>query len=268
MGDTTLNFGDGDGFYSGGDQQGGFYNDPNQGGFSQEPLQPAPAQPSYGGGGGGGGSYGKQTITQPFGNDQFAGSMAAAPMNTGGGGFGGGGADPFGDDGEPPLLEELGINFSQIQAKTLSVLHPFSKTEESVMQETDLAGPLVFCLMFGATLLATGRVQFGYIYGVAMVGCIGLYSILNLMAPQGMTLGLTASVLGYCLLPMVALSAVGVVVSLKGTLGAVLSLCSAVWCSHSASKMFAAGLAMHDQRALVAYPCLLLYGVFAFITVF
>lgn len=61
----------------------------------------------------------------------------------------------------------------------------------------------------------TGRVQFGYIYGVAMVGCIGLYSILNLMAPQGMTLGLTASVLGYCLLPMVALSAVGVVVSLK-----------------------------------------------------
>jgi hypothetical protein len=83
------------------------------------------------------------------------------------------------------------------------------------MQEADLAGPLVFCLMFGATLLATGRVQFGYIYGVAMLGCVGLYTVLNLMSTEEMTLGLTASVLGYCLLPMVVLSAIGIVLTLK-----------------------------------------------------
>jgi protein YIPF5/7 len=99
--------------------------------------------------------------------------------------------------------------------QTMSVLHPFSATEQSIMQEADLAGPLVFCLMFGATLLATGRVQFGYIYGVAMLGCVGLYTVLNFMSLEEMTLGLTASVLGYCLLPMVALSAIGIVLSLK-----------------------------------------------------
>merc|ERR1719272_59157 len=169
---------------------------------------------------------------------------------------------------EPPLLEELGINFSQIKARTLNVLHPFSTTEQSIMQEADLAGPLVFCLMFGATLLATGRVQFGYIYGVAMVGCFGLYSVLNLMSLEDLTFGLTASVLGYCLLPMVALSAIGIVLSLKGVTGAALSLMSVMWCAHSASKMFAAAVNMHDQRALIAYPCFLLYGVFAIITVF
>jgi hypothetical protein len=32
--------------------------------------------------------------------------------------------------------------------------------------------------------------------------------------------------------------------------------------------MFAAALGMHDQRALIAYPCLLLYGVFAIIATF
>lgn len=122
--------------------------------------------------------------------------------------------------------------------------------------------------MFGATLLATGRVQFGYIYGVAMVGCFGLYSVLNLMSLEDLTFGLTASVLGYCLLPMVGLSAVGIVLSLNGALGAALSLLSVAWCAHSASKMFAAAVNMHDQRLLIAYPCFLLYGVFAIITVF
>ena len=58
---------------------------------------------------------------------------------------------------DTPAAAELGINFSQIQARTLNVLNPFSTTEQSIMQEADLAGPLVFCLMFGATLLATGR---------------------------------------------------------------------------------------------------------------
>ena len=56
-------------------------------------------------------------------------------------------------DDEPPLLEELGINFDHIYKKTLAVLNPFSKTEAGIINETDLAGPLVFCLALGATLL-------------------------------------------------------------------------------------------------------------------
>ena len=95
-----------------------------------------------------------------------------------------------------------------------------------------------------------------------------LYSVLNLMSLDDLTFGLTASVLGYCLLPMVALSAIGIVLSLKGIAGAALSLMAVMWCAHSASKMFAAAVNMHDQRALIAYPCFLLYGVFAIITVF
>lgn len=40
------------------------------------------------------------------------------------------------------------------------------------------------------------------------------------------------------------------------------------WCSFSASKIFISALAMDGQQLLVAYPCALLYGVFALISVF
>lgn len=48
---------------------------------------------------------------------------------------------------------ELGINFDHIWQKTLTVLHPLKAADGSIMNETDLAGPIIFCLAFGATLL-------------------------------------------------------------------------------------------------------------------
>ncbi|XP_064419213.1 protein YIPF5 isoform X3 [Latimeria chalumnae] len=56
-------------------------------------------------------------------------------------------------DDEPPLLEELGINFDHIWQKTLTVLNPMKPADGSIMNETDLTGPVVFCLALGATLL-------------------------------------------------------------------------------------------------------------------
>lgn len=37
--------------------------------------------------------------------------------------------------------------------QTLSVLNPLKKPDATIMQDTDLAGPLVFCLALGGTLL-------------------------------------------------------------------------------------------------------------------
>ncbi|KAL7045531.1 hypothetical protein ACKWTF_002250 [Chironomus riparius] len=54
---------------------------------------------------------------------------------------------------EPPLLEELGINPQHILMKTLSVLNPFRTPEKEIFDDTDLAGPLVFCMAFGGFLL-------------------------------------------------------------------------------------------------------------------
>lgn len=169
---------------------------------------------------------------------------------------------------EPPLMEELGINFDHILQKTWAVLNPLTETNATIMQDTDLAGPLVFCLAFGGFLLLSGKVHFGYIYGIGVVGCLAMYVLLNLMSLTGVSAGCVISVLGYCLLPMVGLSGVSILFSLKGLLGNILTVLTILWCSLSASKLFVTALAMDHQQPLVAYPCALVYGVFALLTVF
>jgi len=176
--------------------------------------------------------------------------------------------DPYAE--EPPLLEELGINFDHIRQKTLAVLNPFRKTDATILHDSDLAGPLVFCLAFGCFLLVSGKVHFGYIYGFGGLGCVSIYMLLNLMSSPNIPISIscTVSVLGYCLLPMVVLSGLSIVISLKAVIGTVSALLAIFWCALSASKLFVIALSLHNQQALVAYPCALLYGVFALLTVF
>ncbi|XP_054544216.1 protein YIPF7 [Talpa occidentalis] len=171
-------------------------------------------------------------------------------------------------DGEPPLLEELGINFDHIWQKTLTVLNPLKPADGSIMNETDLTGPILFCIALGATLLLAGKIHFGYVYGMSAIGCFGIHALLNLMSSSGVSYGCVASVLGYCLLPMVILSSCAIFFSLQGTFGPVSALVIIGWCSLSASKIFISALDMEGQQLLIAYPCALLYGLFALLTVF
>lgn len=171
-------------------------------------------------------------------------------------------------DNEPPLLEELGINFEHIFQKTKCVLNPFSKPHESITHDEDLAGPLVFCIAYGFSMLLVGKIQFGYIYGITALGCLSMYALLNLMSEQGVSAVLIGSTLGYCLLPMVILSFISSFLSLTGLLGLVLSMFFILWCSVSSSKLFVNALNMNNQQMLVLYPCFLLYGIFALLNAF
>ncbi|KAJ2990828.1 hypothetical protein HDV02_004126, partial [Globomyces sp. JEL0801] len=58
-----------------------------------------------------------------------------------------------GFDNEPPLLEELGINFSHILSKGITVLNPFSTVDRHIMDDTDLMGPIIFYFLLGGFLL-------------------------------------------------------------------------------------------------------------------
>jgi len=173
-----------------------------------------------------------------------------------------------GFEDEPPLLEELGINFDHIYQKTVAVMNPWKHTSSEVINEVDLTGPFVFCMALGAAMLMVGKVQFGYIYGIGAVGVIGMWFLLNLMAPKGAHVGVIASVLGYCILPIVILSVINILIDLKGIIGTVASIAAVLWCAVSASRLFSDGLEMKRQQILVAYPCGILYAVFALLTVF
>ncbi|XP_071391607.1 protein YIPF7-like isoform X1 [Centroberyx affinis] len=203
-------------------------------------------------------------VFDPSVGQQYTGQIYQPAMPSGT--LGNPGTDNYED--EPPLLEELGINFDHIWQKTLTVLDPFKPADGSIMNETDLTGPILFCIALGATLLMAGKAHFGYVYGISAIACNGMYMLLRLMSSLTVSYGCVASVLGYCLLPMVALSAFAVFFSLQGFLGTILAVSVICWCSLSASKIFTSTLAMEGQQLLVAYPCALLYGVFALLTVF
>uniref|UniRef100_A0A915HQ20 Protein YIPF n=1 Tax=Romanomermis culicivorax TaxID=13658 RepID=A0A915HQ20_ROMCU len=172
------------------------------------------------------------------------------------------------EDDDKPLLEELGINFDHIRQKTFAVLNPLLTADMSVLNDNDLAGPLVFCLLFGFSLLLHGKLHFGYIYGIGLLGCASMYVLLNLMSNNGISLTCAVSVLGYCLLPMSILSLIAAVFSFKGTTGLIIALAAVLWCSLSSSKLFVTALLMDKQRILVAYPCSLFYGVFALLAIY
>ncbi|CAF2508460.1 unnamed protein product [Rotaria sp. Silwood2] len=171
---------------------------------------------------------------------------------------------------EPPLLEELGINFDHILKKTKSVLNPFTTPDLSILDDVDLAGPLVFCFAFAFSLLLLGKINFGYVYGIVTLGTVGMYGLLNLMASSDKPCSglFVTSVLGYCLLPMVFLSFSSFLFKFNGFFNMIIAIIFIFWCSISASKLFTTSLAMIGQQLLVAYPCALFYGVFALLTMF
>ncbi|XP_071625633.1 protein YIPF5 [Temnothorax longispinosus] len=186
------------------------------------------------------------------------------------------GTNGFGDEeDEPPLLEELGIDPDRIIQKTLAVLNPFHRKGQIddanyLLQDSDLAGPVAFCLVLAAFLLLAGsKAHFGYVYGLAMISCMLMYILQSLMSSSGnITLSSVASVLGYCLLPVVVLAGLGVFTTLRGPIGLILAVLAVAWASLSASRLFSTMSGESDQKLLIAYPCMLLYGVFTLIIIF
>lgn len=139
---------------------------------------------------------------------------------------------------------------------------------EHILDDTDLAGPVCFCLLLGACLLLSGKVHFGYIYGFSMCGCLSLQGIISLMHPTGLDFWQACSVLGYCLLPVIFLAALGIVISMKGLFGLVLATAAIAWSTLAATRLIDAKLHLTEQYWLVAYPVMLLYSCFVLITIF
>ena len=117
----------------------------------------------------------------------------------------------------------------------------------------------------------SGKLYFNYIYGIGLLGCIAIYCLLNLMSGRkyfskivisilliiiitsrpsvaGVSLTCVVSVLGYCLLPIVALSGVSVLFSLSGFVGNILTGAAVAWCALSSSKLFVTALEMKQQQ--------------------
>lgn len=177
-------------------------------------------------------------------------------------------ADPYAN--EPPLMEELGINIDQIMQKTWAVITFKSLNDNrNILYEPDLAGPVAFLLAFGCLLLLSGKIQFGYIYGLGTIGCLVIHFVVHLICSRNISFMCTVSVLGYCLLPMVLLSGLSILIDLRTSLvGNLISVVAILWCTVGASNLLVTAIEMSHSRLVIAYPCALFYTVFALLTVF
>jgi len=160
------------------------------------------------------------------------------------------------------------------------------------MDDADLAGPFLFCALFGTFLLLSGKLWFGYVCGLAALGAVSLHFVFSMMSPplsqeeiqaaqnahsnhygsanlsSALTLGRSSSVLGYCLLPLVFASLLGVVLPLDSLIGYCLVSLAISWCTYSSSAMFCVVGRMSNMRGLVAYPLALFYVGFGIMAIF
>ena len=170
---------------------------------------------------------------------------------------------------EPPLLEELGINVEHIVTRIKSVVFFRQVKDEVNHNDWDLGGPLAIVSSMAFFLALAGKVHFGAIYGIGIVGCVGAWLLVNAISPKnGIDLYTTVSILGYGLLPTVLLAACGLLVNLQSSIGGGLATATVFWCTATASRFFEVGVDLDNQRWLVAYPIALIYVCFAILTVF
>ena len=170
------------------------------------------------------------------------------------------------------------------------------------MDDSDLYGALLFLILYGTFLALSGKFFYGYIYGIALFGSLALHLIFSLMTPplddqahphqvqsptgvsgsgggsmegisgghfsSTLTYSRSASVLGYCFLPLVLTALFGILFSMDTAFGYILTSMAVGWCTFSSSGMFVSVGRMRGMRGLVAYPLALFYIGFGIMGIF
>ncbi|XP_018717815.2 protein YIPF5 homolog [Eucalyptus grandis] len=199
-------------------------------------------------------------------------STAASTIYGGpiGGGGGGGPSGSANFDDEEPLLDELGIHPEQIWRKTRSILNPF-RVNPAVHTDSDLSGPIILYLSLCLFQLLAGKIQFGVILGWIVVSSMFLYVVFNMLAGRNGKLNLhtCTSVVGYCMLPLVILSAASLFLPQASVVRFGIAGAFVLWATRaSTALMVALAEGEEEHRGLVAYACFLIYTLFSLLVIF
>lgn len=146
-----------------------------------------------------------------------------------------------------------------------------AKPSEEVIEDPDLSGPVIIALCFGLLLLLSGKLQFGDIYALFVIGNILLFLLFNFMSQlEIIPLYSIMSTVGYSLIPMLLLGFLRIFTSMKGPAGIILCLTISCWSSLAASNFIEALMKQTnpDRKPLLIYPLFLFYVCFTMIVIF
>ncbi|WOG97714.1 hypothetical protein DCAR_0417055 [Daucus carota subsp. sativus] len=152
----------------------------------------------------------------------------------------------------------------------MSILNPF-RVKPDLHEDSDLSGPFLFLMAFGLFQLLAGKLHFGIILGWVTVSALFLYVVFNMLAGRNGNLDLyrCLSLIGYCMLPIVILSALSLFVPQGG--GVILGVTGVfvIWSTRVCTRLLVELASCGDEhRGLIAYACFLIYVLFSLLVVF
>jgi len=140
--------------------------------------------------------------------------------------------------------------------------------------DSDLSGPIVFVFGLGFSHMLAGKVLFGLIIGWTIITSLGMSWLVNMLVGPGGDIGMHAccSILGYCLVPQIFLALFCLLVG-KSIACSALALFSILWSTRVASRFVtvrlkAKHIPVEEQRSLLAYPWLLVFSMFALLSLY
>lgn len=202
------------------------------------------------------------SVTTSFPSPQFGNSVSSSNISIS--------SSAANFDEEPPLLEELGINTKQIWSKTTSLLNPFRVSKPDLHEDADLSGPVMLVMAFGLFQLLAGKIHFGIILGWVTVSALFLYVVFNMLAGRNGTLDLyrCVSLIGYCMLPMVILSALSLFLPQGGFAISAVAAVFVMWSTRACTTLLVHVARWDQHPGLLAYVCFLIYTLFSLLVVF
>ncbi|KAH7818452.1 putative Yip1 domain protein [Monocercomonoides exilis] len=173
------------------------------------------------------------------------------------------------DEIDPPLLEELGIEPKEFLMRLISVLNPSAKANADLWMDGDMSGFILFGFALSFLLLLKGKIHFGYIFGLSVIGGFMVYFLIDMMSQGGSITAYNAySVLGFCLFPLMLLALLSLFMKLSGVFGIICTILICGWCTISASLTFVEMMGQKELLALISYPLFLFFLTFALNTLF
>ncbi|KAM0674984.1 hypothetical protein GVAV_001323 [Gurleya vavrai] len=150
---------------------------------------------------------------------------------------------------DPPLLQELGIDFSLIRNEAFLIFKP------RVIEQCDITGPLLITFLYAIALLLNGKIHFGYVYFLTLVFNLLICFLLNVIktSQKKIDLIMCFSILGYSFTPIVGFSFIYAMCGIIKYFG---YLC-ALWSSYIGAIVFCKSLELEDNFYIVGYPILL-----------
>ncbi|VDM35406.1 unnamed protein product [Hydatigera taeniaeformis] len=163
-------------------------------------------------------------------------------------------------DFDKPILEELDVDLKTIGKKMKAVILPCVRSgldPASVRENPDFWGPLTVVMLFSLVSLVGQLRVVAWILTIWLAGSFIIYFIVRSLGGE-VAYAQCLGVIGYCLLPLLLMCALGTLCNLGGFQR---SFIGTLWSAYSAGKLLSMEN-LQQRCSLVVYPIGLLYIYF------